>query len=81
MTDILIRNLDEALERRIRERAAEHQCSIEEEVHTILHDALNVGRNVPEDLVEFTRELFAPFSRAELELAFRGSMRDLSDNS
>ena len=81
MTDILIRNLHEEVETRIRERAAEHECSIEEEVHYILHEALNIGITDPRDLAEFTRELFAPVGGVELELPPRGPMRKLPNSS
>ena len=81
MTDITIRNLHEEVEQRIRERAAEHQWSFEEEIHNILHEALNIGITAPRDLAEFTRELFAPVGGVELRLPPRGPMRDLSDNS
>ncbi len=76
LANITIRNLDDNVKSRLRVRAAEHYCSIEEEVHIILHDAVNEGRAGPRDLAQFTRECFAPLGGVELELPPRGSMRE-----
>jgi antitoxin FitA len=40
---ITIRNLDDRLRRRLSARAAEHGCTIEQEAHAILAEALGVA--------------------------------------
>ena len=81
MASITIRNLDDDLKTRLRVRAAEHRRSMEEEVRIILRDTVNGGRVAPRDLVEFTRECFAPLGGVELKLPPRGPMREPPDFS
>ena len=81
MASITIRNLDDEVKTRLRVRAAEHHRSMEEEARIILRDAVNGGRTGPRDLVEFTRECFAPLGGIELELPSRGPMRQPPDFS
>ena len=79
MANITIRNLDEDVKNRLRIRAAEHNRSMEEEVRIILRDAVHVKRTGPRNLVEFTRDCFAPFGELELELPPRSPMREPPD--
>ena len=55
--------------------ADEHHRSMEEEVRTILRDAVSGGVTGPRDLAKFTRESCAPLGGLELELSPRGPMR------
>ena len=81
MASITIRNLDDDVKTRLRVRAAEHHRSMEEEVRTILSDAVNDGRAAPRDLTKFTRDCFAPLGGVELDLPARVAMREPPDFS
>ncbi len=72
MANITIRNLDDGVKTRLRERAARHHRSMEEEVRVILLAAVNGPPAGPRDLARFTRECFAPLGGVELELPPRG---------
>lgn len=74
MASITIRNLDEDVKRQLRIQAAEHDRSLAEEVRIILREAISDRQAVPQNLVEFTRECFAPFGGVELELPPREPM-------
>ena len=50
MAQILIRNLDEAVKAKIRERARRHGRSTEEEARQILRSAVDEGGGPPEPL-------------------------------
>lgn len=76
MASITIRNLDEAVKRRLRIRAAEHGRSMEEEVREILRKAVgeppapgNLGRSI--------HARFAALGGIELDLPPRSPMRAL----
>ena len=73
MGGLTIRNLDDALKRRLRVRAAEHGRSMEEEVREILRHA--VGRPAAGDLGRAIHERFAAIGGVELELPPRDAMR------
>ena len=79
MASITIRNLDDDVKTRLRVRAAEHGRSMEEEVRIILREAVSEWTARPRDLVEFTRECFAPAGGVELQLPPRGPMREPPD--
>ena len=81
MASITVRNLDADVKTRLRVRAAQHHRSMEEEVRIILRDAVTDNGSDPEDLMEFTRECFAPLGGVELELPPRGPMREPPDFS
>ncbi len=81
MANITIRNLDDDVKMRLCVRAAEHHRSMEEEVRIILRNAVNDCQTGPRNLVEFTRECFAPLGDVELELPPRGPMREPLDFS
>ena len=75
MASITIRNLDDALKRRLRIRAAEHGRSLEEEVREILRQA--VGKVAPpKDLGRAIHARFAALGGVELELPERGPIRE-----
>ena len=79
MANITIRNLDDDVKMRLCKRATEHHRSVEEEVRVILSNAVNDCQTGPRNLVEFTRECFAPHGDVELELPPRGPMREPPD--
>ncbi|WP_299820239.1 plasmid stabilization protein [uncultured Jannaschia sp.] len=73
MASITIRNLDDALKRRLRMRAAEHGRSMEEEVREILRRS--VGRSPSRaNLGERIHRRFAAIGGVELELPPREPM-------
>lgn len=76
MTSITIRNLDEALKRRLRLRAAEHGHSMEEEARNILRTTLNQEPAPPQDLASAIRARFAPLGGVELDIPPRAPMRE-----
>lgn len=75
MASITIRNLDEALKRRLRIRAAEHGRSMEEEARDILRK--EVGEPAPPaNIAAAIRARVAPLGGVELELPPREPMRE-----
>lgn len=81
MASLTIRNLDEALKRKLRVRAAEHDRSMEEEARELLRVALNTKSTQPTDLGAAIRKRFAPLGGIELELPPREPMREPPDFS
>jgi plasmid stability protein len=75
VASITIRNLDEDLKRRLRMRAAEHGCSMEEEAREILRRAIS-GVIAPKNLGQAIHARFAAIGGVELELPARGPMRE-----
>ena len=76
MASITVRKLEEDLKRRLRQRAAENERSMEEEVRQILRAALYEETQEPQNLAEAIRARFAPLGGVELELPPRTPMRD-----
>lgn len=79
MASITIRKLDDELKRRLRVRAAEHGCSMEQEAREILGEVLGgklkAGPEGEEKgLGTILYELFAPVRGIELPIEPRGSM-------
>ncbi len=74
MASVLIRNVDEALHRRLKERAASHRRSLEEEARELLRVGV-ASRVAPgrENLADIAGRLFGAAHGAELELPQRGS--------
>jgi plasmid stability protein len=68
MARITIRGLDERTMARLRDRAADHQRSIEDEALSILREALAQDASVPRNLAEAIRRRFALLGGIELEL-------------
>lgn len=76
MSSITIRNLDDALKRRLRVRAAEHDRSMEEEARNILRFALFEEPQAADNLADAIRRLVEPHGGFELPAFPRGPMRD-----
>ena len=75
MASLLIRNVDDALHARLKEAAARHRRSLEEEARELLRAA--VARQEQEasgeSLVEIARRLFGPEHGVDLDIPPRGS--------
>lgn len=76
MATITIRQLDEKTKSRLRVRAAEHGCSMEEEARVILRSALTATLPVKGNLAEAIQRRFAAFGGLELRLPRRNAMRE-----
>lgn len=81
MASMTIRNIDEALKRRLRMQAAAHGRSMEEEARDILRAALSAETPRPSDLAAAIRARFAPLGGIELDIAPREPMRPPVDLS
>jgi antitoxin FitA len=79
MASITIRNLDDALKRKLRLRAAERNHSMEEEARDILRDALAQESAPAENLADAIRKLIEPTGGVELSLPPREPIRDPPD--
>jgi antitoxin FitA len=77
MASITIRRLDDRLKSQLKQRAAQHGRSMEEEARTILRDILDDQR--PRSFMEIATELFGPENGVELDIPPRGSMREPPD--
>ena len=72
MTSVLIRNVDDALHRRLKASAAAHRRSMEEEARELLRIAVAHDDAPPcEHLVDVAARLFGAAGGAELELPAR----------
>jgi antitoxin FitA len=69
---LLIRDVDATLHARLKERAAVHRRSLEEEVRELLR-ALTAGQTPDENVVDLARRLFGPKRGADLDIPSRGS--------
>ncbi len=76
MASITVGNVDEALERRLRIRAAENGRTMEQEACEILRAALDEDVAPSKDLGTAIHELFKPFGGVELEISPRELMRE-----
>jgi plasmid stability protein len=76
MASITIRQLPERTKRKLRIRAAEHGCSMEQEAREILKAALKEREAKPTNLAEAIRRRFAPFGGVELEIPPREPIPD-----
>ena len=76
MASITVRNLDEGLKRRLRIRAAENGCSMEQEARDILKAALGEDTAPSRKLGTAIHELFKPFGGVELDIPPREPMRE-----
>ncbi len=75
MATLTIRNLDEAVKRRLRVRAAEHGRSMEEEVREILREVVSEEQRGA-DLAASIRARVAGLGGVELELPAREPVRE-----
>jgi len=76
MASMTIRNIDEALKRRLRMQAAEHGRSMEEEARDILRAALSTEASRPTNIAASIRARFAPLGGIDLALEPREAMRE-----
>jgi len=79
MANITIRNLDEAVKRKLRLRAAQRNRSMEEEARDILRTVLAQEPAQAENLADAIRRRVEPFGGVELPLPPRGPMREPPD--
>ena len=75
MASITVRNLDDEVKRRLRVRAAEKGCSMEEEARDILKAALYREQPPPGNLADAIRTRFAPLGGVEIEAPRRLPIR------
>lgn len=75
MASITIRDLDDAVKRKLRVRAAQHGRSMEEEARNILRTALAEAAHEPENLAAAIRRRYAPLGGMELDIPRREPMR------
>jgi antitoxin FitA len=76
MATITIRNLEKAVARKLRARAAQHGRSMEEEAHQILRSALEGQTVARTNLFDQIRRYVAPLGGVDLKIPRRRSMRD-----
>lgn len=78
MASLLIRKLDDTLHARLKERALQHGCSLEEEVRETLRLALarDASAHEPVSLMRIAAQVFGPARGIELELPARSLDRD-----
>lgn len=79
MASITIRNLDDAVKRGLRVRAAEHGRSMEEEARLILSAALAGSQTPRRNLADEIRARFAPLGGVDLDIPPRGQDRPLPE--
>jgi plasmid stability protein len=79
MASITIRRLDDRLKSQLKQRAAQHGRSMEEEARHILRESLEARR--PETLADIARELFGPKRGFALDLPPRQPFRPPPDFS
>jgi plasmid stability protein len=68
---LLIRNVDATLHARLKERAAAHRHSLEEEVRDLLR-AATARQTLGENVVDLARRLFGPKHGVDLPIPPRG---------
>lgn len=76
MASITVRNLEDPLKARLRMRAAHHGRSMEEEVRSILRDALTDPAQSRPHLGEAIRMRFSALGGVDLDLTGRESLRE-----
>ena len=79
MASITIRNLDDALKRKLRLRAAHWNRSMEDEARDILRIALAQEAGPAGNLADTIRRRIEPLGGVELSLPPRGPMREPPD--
>lgn len=73
MAQLVVRNLDDDVKAKLRERARRHGHSTEEEVREILRNAVRDDAKAPEPLGKRLRALFKDIGLAEDIPEWRGS--------
>jgi plasmid stability protein len=76
MAAITIRNVDDALKKRLRMQAAAHGRSMEEEARDILRSALSREAAKSQHLGSALHELFKPYGGVDLDIPEREPMRE-----
>jgi antitoxin FitA len=76
MASITIRQLPEAIKRKLRIRAAQNGRSMEQEAREILQSELSKSPATGEDLYKAIRRRFEPLGGVELDIPPRGPIRD-----
>ena len=78
MSSVLIRNVDTALHARLKERAAAHSRSLEEEARVLLRTGLARQETAlrQRDVVALAEELFGPDHGVVLDLPSRDRSQD-----
>lgn len=76
MPSMTIRNVDDALKRRLRIQAAKHGHSMEDEAREILRAALSIEPAQGETLLDVLRARIEPLGGIELELPARDPIRE-----
>ena len=79
MASITIRSLEDSLKTRLRMRAAEHGCSMEEEAREIIRGALAREVDEPDRLGTAIHELFKPLGGLELPESVKQPIREPPD--
>jgi plasmid stability protein len=73
-----IRDLDDAVKKRLRVRAARNNRSMEEEARAILRAAVASDTGKPKSLVRAIRARVEPFGGIDLEIAPRQAIREVA---
>ena len=76
MGSITIRRLDDDLKERLRQRAARHGRSMEDEVREVLRLSLATDASEPDNLAERIQARFASLGGVELDLPERDPTRE-----
>jgi antitoxin FitA len=76
MGSITIRRLDDDLKERLRQRAARHGRSMEDEVREVLRITLAMDAGEPDTLAERIQARFGPLGGVELDLPEREPPRE-----
>lgn len=76
MASVTIRNLDDALKKQLRIRAAEHDRSMEDEVREILRSALSIPYEPPRNLADAIRKRLDPLGGVDLPPVPREPLRE-----
>lgn len=76
MASLVIRNIDDALKNRLRQRASRHGRSMEEELREILRMTLATEPTTGADFLAAVRKRFAGLEDVELEIPRREIGRD-----
>ena len=79
MASITIRNLDEAVKRKLRLRAAQRNRSMEDEARDILRAAVAEGSAPPRNLADIIRQRIEPLGGVDVPLPPRGPIREPPD--
>jgi antitoxin FitA len=74
VTSLLIRNVDDALHARLKDAAARHHRSLEEEARALLREGVARQEGAPrENLADLAQRLFGRARGADLDIPLRGA--------